>query len=105
MTPDRFIAAAFREWSERKKGAGQPEDDIIYHIEQRAAELARESVGDGELPDLPDLPSPSVVTTEMTDGFCGDQVAYQQDWYTDEQMRSFAHEAIAWNTRAAGDKE
>lgn len=48
MTPDRFIAAAFREWADRKKGAGLPEDDIIYSIEQKAAELARESVGDVE---------------------------------------------------------
>lgn len=47
MTPDRFIAAAFMEWAD---AVGN--EEIGYEasrwIEQRAAELARESVGYGE---------------------------------------------------------
>lgn len=115
MTPDRFIAAAFREAVMRTP----PDTDATKFvnavwIERRAAELARESVGDGELLPCPfcgkscavltntkEMNKPNscfmhtVVCDATADG-CGTTVGYEFE----------AADAItAWNTRAAGDKE
>lgn len=67
------------------------------------AELARESEGDGELPALPAPEWPA--EEEWVDGL-STYPAQEDDHYSAEQMRAYAHDSItAWNTRAAGDKE
>jgi hypothetical protein len=95
MTPDRFIAAAFREICEDSHS-------FTYRlVMDRAAKLARES-GDNEA--LPALPVPEwPAQEEWVDGLTT-YPAQEDDLYTADQMRAYAHDAItAWKTRAAGD--
>jgi hypothetical protein len=105
MTPDRFIAAAFREWSHRliHKTPEQCQEAIEYgdmvrdFVNERAAELARQGADDEALPALPVPEWPA--QEEWVDGLTT-YPAQEDDLYTAEQMRAYAHDAItAWNTR------
>jgi hypothetical protein len=124
MTPDRFIAAAFIELAYDGTGwnlyvAGE----FIQRVEQRAAELARESVGDGWMPIHSAPVGVSIICYHemlgrflgfqryITDG-CSDTV--WTNWNGDAGIMPPTHwqpfpepptNITAWNTRAAGDAQ
>jgi hypothetical protein len=86
MTPDRFIAAAFRR-IRAKYGNESMADRVLSEIETLSAELARESVGDGNIP-----------PKRLPDDGNGDEDAYNAGFNDCRELW-----ITAWNTRAAGD--
>lgn len=106
MTPDRFIAAAFRE-VQKDTSEFLKRSEFCELVELRAAEIARESVGDGESSesDKDIAVAQAVEFAEYVERQAkGEMVKAAKRFLSLPYSQEIAARLTAWNTRAAGDK-